>query len=185
MMRPTVLLVIALAAGTGHADEPKQPPAADTKAKDAAKDTAKPKDAPKDAAKDAPKEAKEPAKDTAKEPTKEPAKDVAKEPAKDTGGASAEVKAGTGMENHEVVGEAASFPAGTTVWVWSLVTNGEGSVKHVWKRDGKEVWTATLPVGSKRWATSSRRTIPAAGSWQVDVTTEAGAQIGTVSFTVQ
>ena len=148
MMRSTVLLVIALAAGTGYADDAKKPPAADTK----------PADAPKDAAKDA---------------------------AKDTGGASAEVKAGTGVEKHEIAGEATSFPAGTTVWVWSRVVNGEGNIKHVWKRDGKEVWTATLAVGSKRWATSSRRTIPAAGSWAVDVVTEAGASLGTVSFTVQ
>jgi len=148
MMRSTVLLVIALVAGTGYADDAKKPPAADTK----------PADAPKDAAKDA---------------------------AKDTGGASAEVKAGTGVEKHEIAGEATSFPAGTTVWVWSRVVNGEGNIKHVWKRDGKEVWTATLAVGSKRWATSSRRTIPAAGSWAVDVVTEAGASLGTVSFTVQ
>lgn len=99
--------------------------------------------------------------------------------------ASAEVKAGTGVEKHAIVGEATSFPAGTTVWVWSQITNGEGNVKHLWKRDGKEVWSATLPVGSKRWTTSSRRTLPTAGSWQVDVTTEAGVQLGSVSFTIQ
>jgi hypothetical protein len=69
--------------------------------------------------------------------------------------------------------------------VWSQITNGEGNIKHLWKHDGKEVWSATLPVGSKRWATSSRRMIPAAGSWQVDVTTEAGVQLGSVSFTIQ
>jgi hypothetical protein len=141
------LLVIALAAGTAVADEPKQPPAADA-----------PKGAPKDAAKDAP---------------------------KDAAGASAEVKVGTGVEKHEITGEAASFPAGTTVWVWSRVVNGEGNIKHVWKRDGKDVWTATLPVGSKRWSTQSRRAITTAGSWSVDVQTEAGASIGTVSFTIQ
>ena len=154
MMRSTVLLVIALAAGTGYADDAK-------------------KDAPKS-------EAKEPAKDA-----KDAAKDAPKEAAKDASGATAEVKAGTGVENHEIAGEAASFPAGTTVWVWSRVTNGEGNIKHVWKLDGKEVWTATLPVGSKRWSTQSRRVIPKAGSWQVDVQTDAGAQLGTVSFTVQ
>jgi hypothetical protein len=158
MMKST-LLVIALAAGTAYADEPKPAPAADAKPTEA-------KEAPKDAAKDAPKEA-------------------AKDAPKDASGAAAEVKAGTGVENHEIAGEATSFPAGSTVWVWSRVTNGEGNVKHVWKRDGKDVWTATLPVGSKRWATSSRRTIPAAGSWEVAVTTEAGAPLGTVSFTVQ
>jgi hypothetical protein len=150
------LLVSALAVGTGYATG-----YADDAKKPPAADT-KPADAPKDAAKDAPKDA-----------------------AKDAGGASAEVKVGTGVEKHEIAGEAASFPAGTTVWVWSRVVNGEGNIKHVWKRDGKEVWTATLAVGSKRWATSSRRTIPAAGSWAVDVVTEAGASLGTVSFTVQ
>lgn len=108
-----------------------------------------------------------------------------KDAPKDAASASAEVKAGTGVENHAVVGEATSFPSGTTVWVWSQIAGGDGNIKHVWKRDGKEVWAATLPVGSRRWATSSRRTIPAAGSWQVDVTTEAGQQLGTVSFTIQ
>jgi len=136
-------LVIALAAGTASADDPK--PAADAK----------------------------------------PAETKPAEPAKDTGGASAEVKVGTGVDKHEIAGEAATFPAGTTVWVWSRLTNAEGNVKHVWKRDGKEVWTATLAVGSKKWSTQTRRAIPKPGSWEVDVQTEAGASLGTVSFTVQ
>jgi hypothetical protein len=129
--------------------------------------------------------ADEPKQPPAADAPKPAPKDAAKDAPKDAAGASAEVKVGTGVEKHEVTGEAASFPAGTTVWVWSRVTNGEGNIKHVWKRDGKEVWSATLPVGSKRWATSSRRTIPAAGSWEVAVTSEAGAQLGTVSFTIQ
>lgn len=98
--------------------------------------------------------------------------------------ASAEVKVGTGVEKFEIAGEATSFPAGTTVFVWSRVLNAEGSIKHVWKRDGKEVWTATLPVGSKRWSTQSRRTIPKAGAWEVEVQTESGASLGSVSFTI-
>ena len=122
--------------------------------------------------------------DAKKEPP--PAADTKpKDAPKDTSGASAEVKAGTGVEKHEIVGEATSFPAETTVWVWSRVQNGEGNVKHVWKRDGKEVWTATLPVGSKRWSTQSRRAIASAGSWEVEVQTEAGGSLGTVSFTIQ
>jgi DUF2914 family protein len=141
MWKSTVLFVIAIAAGTAHAD---------------------------DAAKPAP-------------PAAAPAADAKP---KDASGASAEVKAGTGVEKHEVVGEATSFPAGTTVWVWSRVTNAEGNIKHVWKLDGKEVWTATLPVGSKLWSTQSRRALPKAGAWQVDVQTEAGASLGTVSFTI-
>lgn len=99
--------------------------------------------------------------------------------------ASAEVKAGTGVEKHEIVGEASTFAPGTTVWVWSRITNGQGTVKHVWKQDGKEVWTATLQVGSARWSTMTRRTIGAKGAWEVDVQTEAGASIGSVSFKVE
>ena len=71
------------------------------------------------------------------------------------------------------------------MFVWSRVLNGEGNIKHVWKLDGKDVWTATLPVSSKRWSTQSRRAIPKAGNWSVDVQTEAGASLGTVSFTIQ
>ena len=97
----------------------------------------------------------------------------------------AEVKAGTGVEKREVVGEAATFPAGTTVWVWSKITDGEGAVKHVWKRDGQEVWTATLKVGGKKWSTQSRRSIQKAGAWEVEVQSADGAKIGTVAFTVQ
>ena len=41
---------------------------------------------------------------------------------------SAEVKAGTGVENREVVGAAESFTAGTTVWIWSRITEGEPSI---------------------------------------------------------
>ena len=115
------------------------------------------------------------------------AEEVAPPPGKvapSVGEASAEVKAGTGVEKREIVGEATSFPAGTTVWVWSLVKNAEGSVKHVWKRDGKAVWTATMNIGSKKWSTSSRRTIPKAGSWEVEVQTADGTSLGSVAFTV-
>ena len=143
MMKSTVLLVIALAAGTGYAD--------DTKPKEAAKE----------------------------------AKEAPKEVAKDASGATAEVKVGTGVEQHEIVGEAASFPAGSTVFVWSRVLNGEGNIKHIWKLDGKDVWTANLAVGSKRWSTQSRRALPKAGSWEVSVQTEAGASLGNVSFKVE
>jgi hypothetical protein len=124
------------------------------------------------------------------EPKQEPEKkDDAKKkdeaPPKEAGATSAEVKAGTGVENHEIVGEAATFPSGTTVWVWSRITNGQGTIKHVWKRDGQDVWTGTLPVSSSKWSTMTRRTIGAKGAWTVDVQTDAGASLGTVSFTIE
>jgi hypothetical protein len=98
---------------------------------------------------------------------------------------SAEIKAGTGVEKHEIAGEAQTFPAGTTVWVWSRVTEGEPTVKHVWKRDGQEVWAATLKIGGKKWSTQSRRAIPKAGSWEVEVQTSDGKSLGSVAFKVE
>ncbi|HWU91562.1 MAG TPA: DUF2914 domain-containing protein [Kofleriaceae bacterium] len=118
-------------------------------------------------------------------PTDKPAEAKPAPPKQEPAGASAEVKAGTAIEKHEIVGEASTFAAGTTVWVWSRITNGQGTIKHVWKLDGKEVWTATLPVGSARWSTMTRRTIGAKGAWEVDVQTEGGASIGSVSFKVE
>jgi DUF2914 family protein len=130
-------------------------------------------------------DAKPPAdKPAEKDAPKDAAKDTPKDAPKDTSAASAELKVGTGVENHEIAGEATTFPAGTTVWAWSRITNGEGTIKHVWKLDGKEVWTATLPVSSKRWSTMSRRAIQSKGSWEVEVTTDAGASLGTVAFTI-
>lgn len=117
-------------------------------------------------------------------PPPPPASEPAPAPAAGTA-ATAEVKAGTGVEKRAIVGEAAAFPAGTTVWVWSLISNGEGAVKHVWRRDGKDVWTATLKVGGKKWSTQSRRTIPKPGAWEVDVQTADGASIGTVAFKIE
>jgi hypothetical protein len=115
----------------------------------------------------------------------DPKKPAEAKPAPAPASASAEVKAGTGVEKHEIVGEAATFAPGTTVWVWSRITNGQGTVKHVWKQDGKEVWTATMPVGSARWSTMSRRAIQVKGAWDVDVQTADGASIGSVSFKVE
>ena len=128
---------------------------------------------------------KAPPADKDKPAEKEKEKPPAEKPAASSDAASAEIKVGTGVENHEITGEAESFPSGTTVWVWSRITNAEGSVKHVWKSDGKELWTATLPVGSKKWSTMSRRAMSKAGSYEVEVTTADGASLGSVKFTIQ
>ncbi|HTJ44614.1 MAG TPA: DUF2914 domain-containing protein [Kofleriaceae bacterium] len=103
-----------------------------------------------------------------------------------TGAAAAEVHAGTGYEKHAIVGEAESFPSGTKVFVVSLVTGANGTqVKHVWKKDGAELWSATLNVGSNKWTTSSRRVLSKAGSYEVSVVGADGGELGKVAFTIQ
>lgn len=100
-------------------------------------------------------------------------------------GAAAEVKAAKGVENHEAVDEGTSFAAGERVYIWSRVTGAKDTtIKHVWKKDGNEVWTASLPVNSNRWSTYSRRLVQA-GQYQVDVQGEDGSVLGSVSFGVQ
>jgi subtilisin-like proprotein convertase family protein len=42
----------------------------------------------------------------------------------------------------------------------------------------------SLAINSKRWSTFTHHTVRTAGNWEVEVTTEAGASIGKVAFTV-
>ena len=99
--------------------------------------------------------------------------------------ATAEVKAAKGVDKKEPVEPGDTFTAGTKVWIWSRVTGLAGtSIKHVWKKDDKQVWQATLKVGGPRWTTSSRRQLKA-GSYTVDVVGADGSTLGSVSFTVQ
>ena len=98
----------------------------------------------------------------------------------------AEIKAAKGVEKREPVDEGSTFAVGDTVYAWTRVTDAAGTkVTHVWKRDGKEVWKASLRIGSKRWTTNSRRKMSKPGAWTVDVLAEDGTALGTVSFTVQ
>lgn len=100
--------------------------------------------------------------------------------------ATAEVKAGTGYKSYAVDGEATSFPAGTLVFAVSTVRGADGTtIKHVWKKDGAELWTASLRIGSSRWTTSSRRLLNQPGQYTVSVLAEDGSEIGKVDFTIQ
>jgi hypothetical protein len=101
-------------------------------------------------------------------------------------GAAAEIKAGTGVnkKKREVVGEAETFTAGSKVWAWSSVTGAKGeTVKHVWKRDDKVLWEKTFVAKSSRYRTWTTHRVKA-GSYTVEVQTEDGAVLGTMSFTV-
>ena len=99
--------------------------------------------------------------------------------------AAAEVKAAKGVANKEPVEEGTSFAAGDKVFIWSRITGAANTtIKHVWKKNGQEIWFATLPVKSTRWTTSSRRTVQP-GQYVVEVQAEDGSVLGSVSFDVQ
>jgi hypothetical protein len=119
-------------------------------------------------------------------PTDDQAPKEAPPPAVDApDGAAAELKAGTGIDKkkREVVGEAESFSAGR-VWVWSSITGAKGTtVKHVWKRGDKVLWEKTFEAKSNRYRTWTRRNVKA-GEYTVEVQTEDGAVLGTITITV-
>lgn len=99
--------------------------------------------------------------------------------------ATVEVKAAKGVEKHEPVGEATEFAVKDTVWVWTRVTDGDGTtIKHEWKRDGKEEWSTELPVRSTTWVTHSRRMVEA-GSYTVEILAGDGSKLAEVAFTVK
>lgn len=100
--------------------------------------------------------------------------------------ASAEVRAGTGYTKFAVAGEGTSFPAGTLVYAVSTVSGAQGTtIRHIWKKDGAELWSASLNIGSARWTTSSRRLLGKPGAYEVTVVGEDGSELGKVAFTVE
>jgi hypothetical protein len=97
----------------------------------------------------------------------------------------AEVKAAKAVTNQEPLWEGTSFPAGEQVFIWSRISNGKGTtIQHVWKKDGNQIWVASLPVRSDSWSTNSRRYVQP-GQYEVEVRSQDGAVLGSVSFTVQ
>jgi hypothetical protein len=99
------------------------------------------------------------------------------------GAATAEVKSAKGIKNHDPDNVTNAFVAGEKAYVWAKISHANNtSIKMVWNLDGKDVWTATLPVKSDAWRTHARRTMKA-GKWTVTVTAADGTKLGDVSFT--
>lgn len=98
---------------------------------------------------------------------------------------SADVKAAAGVEDREPVEVSDRFDAGANVIVWSRIDNGNGTtVRHVWTRNGDQVWERAMDIGSNRWRTWSRSGV-SAGEYTVEVVTEDGTILGQAAFTVE
>ena len=96
---------------------------------------------------------------------------------------------GTSVENREIVGEAASFPATVgEVACLMKVTGpaGEATIAHVWKRGATEMAKVTLKVNGPTWRTWSMKKIPAGatGEWTIEIQTADGTVLKSVNFTI-
>jgi hypothetical protein len=109
-------------------------------------------------------------------------------PAASASGVSVEkIAAGTGVENHEIVGEASEFPAGTDkVYCLSRVVaaNAPATVKHVWYKDGTKLSEVPLNIKFSPFTTYSYHFMEP-GHWKVEVQDDSGAAVSSVEFTVK
>jgi hypothetical protein len=101
-----------------------------------------------------------------------------------------EAVACTSVENRAPVGAAEKFPAnvGRLYLFIKLTVNGnsESSVKHIWKHNGKDLATVTLPVRGPQWRTYSSKTIDPSqtGDWTVDILNGTSV-VKTVAFKIE
>ena len=95
------------------------------------------------------------------------------------------------IENREPVGESQTFSSDVgRIYLYTKVEMDAGSssnIQHVWKREGKVISTVKLKVQGPTWRTRSYKTIHPnmSGNYSVDIQSEGGKLIQTVSFKVQ
>jgi hypothetical protein len=118
------------------------------------------------------------------EPEANPAEKEREQP-RQRAGIAAKVKAAKAVEEREPSEVSETFAVGDTVFVWSRIDNGAGTtIRHVWKRDGNQVWERSMEIGSHSWRTWSRSGV-SAGAYTVEVVGEDDTVLGQVAFTVE
>lgn len=102
---------------------------------------------------------------------------------------SAVIKVGTAVSKMEIEGEAKAFtiPANTKLWAWTRVTGAGDSIRVVFARGGKAVFTQDLKVPHSPYRTNACRTFRTgdSGEWTVEVRDAAGKVLGSAAFAVE
>ena len=93
---------------------------------------------------------------------------------------------GKGVKARQLVGRTDRFLEGRRVWFWTRVVGGtQGDrVRHVWLREGEEVFSIGLAIGGDHWRTYSNKTLPmdGAGKWAVEIRTAADKVLARQEF---
>ena len=93
---------------------------------------------------------------------------------------------GSDVVDRRLVGKADRFTAGTRVFFWTLVVDGQPGhvVRHVWFEGGRAVMRAELPIGGPHWRTRSSLVLPdgGAGPWTVEARTSDGRLLARNDF---
>ncbi|MFN2369764.1 MAG: DUF2914 domain-containing protein [Candidatus Krumholzibacteriia bacterium] len=98
---------------------------------------------------------------------------------------------GTGIDRatRELVGEAASFAGGDTVWCRTVLQGlaHPTTVTHAWYHEGRTLARVELDVGSAHWRTWSAKIIlpDQTGPWEVKVLDAAGSVLEAGTFEIR
>ena len=98
------------------------------------------------------------------------------------------MKVGTGLQDRELQGEAASFKPEGKVYCWTKTSGGEGSeLSYVWYQGDKKASEVKvkIKVASMRAWTNKTITAESKGDWRVDLVGPDGAVLKSVSFKVE
>jgi len=105
-----------------------------------------------------------------------------------SGGLSAEIKIGTGLENKEATGVADTLPADTVQLVGSTRISGANEptqITHVWKFNGEDAGSVPLNVKSSPFRTFSRKTVIGSGTYSLEVQDANGKAIASKEVQIQ
>ncbi len=97
-----------------------------------------------------------------------------------------DMKFGTGVENHEVVGESAAFPASTeTVYCWMRVTGAAGkTLMAKWFLNDNLLSEVPIEVKYSPTRTYSSKTIAGnKGTWKVELYDDTNKMVKSGTFT--
>jgi hypothetical protein len=95
------------------------------------------------------------------------------------------------VQDRSPVGTAEKFGSDVgRIYLFSKVgldASQKSSIKHVWRFNGKEMASITLPVQGPQWRTYSSHKIEGSqkGEWQVDVLNEKDTVLKSVSFKIE
>ena len=102
----------------------------------------------------------------------------------------AEVRIGSGVEKHEVIGASDHFKmaAGTKVYAWTKVVGASGTkITIAFHKDGKFVSKQKLEVPRSPYRTHAYRTFRKGdgGAWTAKIMSKDGKALGAASFKVE
>jgi transcriptional regulator with XRE-family HTH domain len=91
---------------------------------------------------------------------------------------------GRRLVNRRVETPVDRFAPGELAWFSTRVLGGRSgdSIRHVWMRDGKTIWSKDLGIGAADWRTQTSKRLTQPGSWTAEARDREGRVLASVTF---